>query len=143
MGVACPSRDPASGPSGNRFADGVPSDCMLERALYWFGYAFAHLLFLGAQTPEAVVSRLRLAYRLVGVDIRETETVDGVERTVFLCPYRNLLAGRYGEKWVCHEKLDRVDDGYVTYLARHRDLQYDRPQSCPDAACCFSEVSRQ
>ncbi|MDX1744655.1 MAG: hypothetical protein R3324_01850, partial [Halobacteriales archaeon] len=102
----------------------------------------AFLLFLGARTPPAVVRRLRLAYRLVGVDIQRTETVDGTERTVFLCPYRNLLAGRYGEKWVCHEKLDRVDDGYVTWLARHRDIDYVRPQSCAEGECCFSEVSR-
>lgn len=115
---------------------------MLERILHGFGYAFAYLLFFGAQTPPEVVRRLRFAYRLVGVDIRKTETLDGTERTEFLCPYRNLLADRYGEKWVCHEKLDRVDDGYVTWLARHRDIVYARPQSCTEGECCFSEVSR-
>ncbi|MFC3960266.1 hypothetical protein [Halovivax cerinus] len=120
---------------------------MLERALYWFGYAFAHLLFVRARTPESVVRRLRLAYRLVGVRIVETPRVDGTERTVFLCPYRNLAAGRWGSKWLCHEKLDRVDDGYVTFLRRHRDIEYDRPRSCANlayceaSAHCYSDVS--
>jgi len=121
---------------------------MIRRALHALGYAIAHVLFLGAYTPRQVVRRLRIAYRLVGVRIVETPRVDGVERTVFRCPYRNLGASRYGEKWVCHDVLDRVDDGYVTYLARHRDLDYRRPTDCADlpycdeSAHCFSEVSR-
>ena len=121
---------------------------MIERILHAFGYVFAHVLFLRAHTPETVVRRLRIAYRLVGVRIVETPTVDGVERTVFLCPYRNLGAGRWGRKWLCHEKLDRVDDGYVTYLARHRDIDYRRPtccsslEYCETSAHCFSDVSR-
>lgn len=120
---------------------------MLERLLHRFGYAFAHLLFFRASTPDAVVRRLRLAYRLVGVRIVETPRVDGVERTIFLCPYRNLAANRFGRKWLCHEKLDRVDDGYVTFLRRHRDIEYERPRGCEnleyctDSRYCYSEVS--
>lgn len=120
---------------------------MLERALHWFGYGFAHLLFVRAHSPEAVVRRLRLAYRLVGVRIVETPRVDGTERTIFRCPYRNLAAGRWGPTWLCHEKLDRVDDGYVTFLRRHRDIEYDRPRSCTNlayceaSAHCYSDVS--
>ncbi|UWG50508.1 Uncharacterized protein AArcCO_1198 [Halalkaliarchaeum sp. AArc-CO] len=121
---------------------------MLERLLHAFGYAFAHLLFFRAESPDAIVRRLRLAYRLVGVRIVETPRIDDVRRTVFLCPYRNLAAGRFGEKWLCHEKLDRVDDGYVTFLRRHRDIDYQRPQCCSelsycaDSEYCYSEVSR-
>ena len=121
---------------------------MIRRALHDIGYALAHVLFLGAATPGEVVRRLRLAYRLVGVRIVETPRVDGVERTVFLCPYRNLGAGRFGAKWFCHDVLDRVDDGYVTYLARHRGIDYRRPTDCAALSYCdgsehcFSEVSR-
>lgn len=124
-------------------------ESMLEKGLHTVGYAIAHVLFLGANTPEAVVRRLRFAYRLVGVKIVETPHVDGVERTIFLCPYRNLAATRYGEKWMCHQKLDRVDDGYVTYLRRHKDIDYQRPHSCTDlayctdSAYCYSEVTRR
>lgn len=121
---------------------------MLERLLYAFGYAFAHLLFFRAETPDSIVRRLRFAYRLVGVRIVETPRVDGVRRTIFLCPYRNLAANRLGEKWLCHEKLDLVDDGYVTFLRRHRDIEYQRPRGCSelaycdDSEYCYSEVSR-
>lgn len=121
---------------------------MFEKGLYWFGYAFAHLLFLGASTPRSVVRRLRIAYRFVGVRIVKTPAIDGTHRTVFLCPYRNLAANRFGKKWLCHERLDRVDDGYVTYLRRHKDITYHRPQSveeldsCANAAYCYSEVSQ-
>ena len=121
---------------------------MLERLLHAFGYAFAHLLFFRAESPDAIVRRLRVAYRLVGVRIVETPRIDDVRRTVFLCPYRNLAAGRFGEKWLCHEKLDRVDDGYVTFLRRHRDIEYQRPRCCSDLSYCddseycYSEVSR-
>lgn len=120
---------------------------MLRSFLHALGYAVAHVLFLGAHSPAAVVDRLRLAYRLVGVRIVETPTVDDVERTIFLCPYRNLAASRYGQKWVCHDVLDRVDDGYVTYLRRHRDVDYQRPRGCrdlaycDDSAYCYSEVA--
>ena len=84
---------------------------MLRRLLHGLGYAIAHVLFVGADTPAAVVERLRFAYRLVGVRIVETPRVDSTERTVFLCPYRDLAASRFGAKWVCHDVLDRVDDG--------------------------------
>lgn len=120
---------------------------MLEKALYAFGYAFAHLLFLGANTPDAVVRRLRLAYRAVGVRIVETPRIDGTNRTIFLCPYRNLATDRYGQKWVCHAKLDRVDDGYVAYLRRHKNIDYQRPRSCADlpyyqdSEYCYSDVA--
>jgi len=120
---------------------------MLRRVLHGIGYLVAHVLFLGATTPGAVVARLRLAYRLVGVRIVERPRVDHVERTIFLCPYRNLAAGRFGQKWLCHDVLDRVDDGYVTYLRRQRDIDYQRPRSCADlaycdeSAYCYSEVS--
>ena len=120
---------------------------MIERLLHGFGYVLAYGLFFRAETPETVVRRLRFAYRLVGVHIEKTVSIDGTERTVFRCPYRNLLADRYGEKWVCHQKLDRVDDGYVMYLKEHKKIDYDRPQSCEQlagcdaSACCFSEVS--
>ena len=122
---------------------------MIERVLHWFGYVIAHVLFLGARSPESIVRRLRIAYQLVGVEIVETPRVDDAERTVFLCPYRNLAANRFGQKWLCHEKLDRVDDGYVTFLRRHRDIDYVRPQCCTnlsycdDSMYCYSEVSRQ
>lgn len=119
---------------------------IVERVLWGFGYLFAFLLFFRAHSIERVVSRLRLAYRLVGVKIVDRPTIDGTERTIFLCPYRNLGASRWGRKWLCHEKLDRVDDGYVSFLARHRDIEYVRPQSCgklPDVEerYCYSEVS--
>ena len=120
---------------------------MLRRVLYAFGYLVAHVLFLGAKTPETVVRRLRIAYRLVGVRIAETPSVDGVERTIFRCPYRNLGAARYGRKQLCHDVLDRVDDGYVTYLRRHREIDYQRPRDCTELAYCdaseycYSEVS--
>lgn len=120
---------------------------IVERLLHGFGYLAAHVLFVGAHTPEAVVTRLRIAYRLVGVRITDTATVDDREVTVFRCPYRRVGADRFGAKWVCHRKLDRVDDGYVTYLARHRDLDYQRPRDCDragfcDAASCYSSVTR-
>jgi len=120
---------------------------MLRRALHWIGYAIAHVLFLGANTPSSVVRRLRVAYRLVGVRIVETPRVDDVERTIFLCPYRNLGADRWGQKWFCHDVLDRVDDGYVTFLRRHRGIEYQRPRGCADldycdeSAYCYSEVT--
>lgn len=120
---------------------------MLREALHAFGYVVAHVLFFRAETPEAVVGRLRFAYRLVGVRIVETPVVDGRRRTIFRCPYRNLAAGRFGEKWLCHDVLDRVDDGYVTFLRRHRDVDYRRPTSCSelpycgDSEYCFSEVA--
>jgi len=120
---------------------------MIRRLLHDLGYVIAHVLFLGAKTPESVVARLRVAYRLVGVRIVETPQIDSVERTIFLCPYRNLGATRFGEKWVCHDILDRVDDGYVTYLRRHKGIDYQRPRGCADLAYCdeseycYSEVS--
>lgn len=120
---------------------------MLRALLHAFGYVVAHVLFLGADAPETVARRLRLAYRLVGVKIVETPRVDGAERTIFLCPYRDLAAGRFGRKWLCHDVLDRVDDGYVTYLRRHRDVDYQRPTGCGDLSYCedsehcYSEVS--
>jgi len=115
---------------------------LVERALHDFGYALAHGLFLGASSPEAVVGRLRLAYRSVGVRIDETATEDGAERTTFTCPYRGVAADACGEKWVCHEKLDRVDDGYVTYLDE-RGIDYQRPRECPNAEQCYSTVTRE
>lgn len=122
---------------------------MIRELLHAFGCAAAHVLFFRAETPDAVVDRLRIAYRLVGVKIAETPVVDGRRRTIFLCPYRNLAAGRYGTKWLCHDVLDRVDDGYVAFLQRHRDIDYRRPTSCSeldycgDTEYCFSEVSRR
>ena len=120
---------------------------MLRRLLHEVGYALAHVLFLGASTPTEVVGRLRVAYRLVGVRIVETPRVDAVERTVFLCPYRDLGTTWASQKWVCHDVLDRVDDGYVTYLREHRGIDYQRPRSCTarpycsDSEYCYSEVS--
>ena len=121
---------------------------MLERALFVFGYCVAHVLFLGTHSPQRVAARLRFAYRLVGVRIVETARVNEAERTVFLCPYRNLGTNWFGRKWLCHQKLDRVDDGYVTYLRRHRNLEYVRPRCCSDlpycerSEYCYSEVAR-
>ncbi|GAB7094042.1 hypothetical protein JCM30237_11940 [Halolamina litorea] len=112
-----------------------------ERALHDFGYVIAHGLFLGADSPESVVKRLRLAYRLVGVRIDDTGT-DGGERTTFTCPYRDLGADRYGKRWLCHEKLDRVDDGYVSYLDE-RGIDYQRPRGCANSAQCYSTVARE
>jgi len=111
--------------------------------LHAFGYVAAFVLFFGAHSTETIVGRLRLAYRAVGVDIERTETVDGTERTVFRCPYRTLGADRYGDRRVCHDVLDRVDDGYVTFLARHRDIDYDRPRRCRASECCHSEVREE
>ncbi|RLM53598.1 hypothetical protein DVK02_12145 [Halobellus sp. Atlit-31R] len=114
---------------------------LFERLLHDFGYALAHALFLGASSPEQVVRRLRVAYRSVGVRIDAIESAGGRERTTFTCPYRGVAAGRYGDRWVCHEKLDRVDDGYVTYLAA-RGIDYQRPRGCAGSAQCFSTVTR-
>lgn len=120
---------------------------MIRRLLHHIGYVIAHGLFIGANTPEAVVKRIRVAYRLAGVRIVETPRVDSVERTIFLCPYRNIGATRFGEKWVCHDILDRVDDGYVTYLQRHKGIDYQRPRGCAELSYCdeskycYSEVS--
>ncbi|TKR25137.1 hypothetical protein [Natronomonas salsuginis] len=120
---------------------------MIRRLLHDIGYVIAYVLFVGANTPESVVKRLRVAYRIVGVRIVETPQVDSVERTIFLCPYRNLAANWFGEKWICHDILDRVDDGYVTYLRRHKGIEYQRPRGCADLAYCdeseycYSEVS--
>jgi hypothetical protein len=120
---------------------------MIRRLLHDIGYVIAYVLFVGANTPESVVTRLRVAYRLVGVRIVETPQVDSVERTIFLCPYRNLGATWFGEKWICHDILDRVDDGYVTYLRRHKRIDYQRPRGCANLAYCdeseycYSEVS--
>jgi hypothetical protein len=113
----------------------------LERLLHGFGYALAHVLFLGASSPAQVVRRLRVAYRSVGVRIDDTDATRGTERTTFTCPYRNVAAGQCGKRWVCHEKLDRVDDGYVTYLAE-RGIDYQRPRACPNAEQCYSTVAR-
>lgn len=120
---------------------------MLRSALHAFGYVVAHVLFIGTDTPIGVARRLRIAYRLVGVTIVETPRIDHTERTIFLCPYRNMGATWVGQKWVCHDVLDRVDDGYVTYLRRHRNIDYQRPRSCAQLAYCdasqycYSEVS--
>ncbi|MFB6353107.1 MAG: hypothetical protein ABEJ92_03385 [Halobacteriales archaeon] len=119
-----------------------PAARLAGAVLFAFGYLAAVVLFVGAHSPESVVARLRWAYRAVGVDVRDTETVDGAERTVFRCPYRTIGADRYGERRVCHDVLDRVDDGYVAFLDRHRDLAYDRPRPCAGSACCYSAVAR-
>ena len=121
--------------------DSPTNRSLLERILHDFGYALAHGLFFGASSPEQVVRRLRLAYRSVGVQIDDTDSGPGGERTTFTCPYRDVAAGRCGEKWVCHEKLDRVDDGYVTYLAE-RGIDYQRPRDCPNSHQCYSTVAQ-
>lgn len=114
---------------------------LLGSLLYWFGFVASFVLFFRAHSREEVVDRLRWAYRTVGVDIRDTETVDGLERTTFRCPYRTLGAGRYVQRHACHEVLDRVDDGYVTFLERRRGIDYQRPRGCAVSECCYSEVS--
>ena len=120
---------------------------MLRWALHGLGYLIAHILFLGANTPPSVVRRLRIAYRLVGVQIVETPRVNGVERTIFRCPYRGLGTRWFDQKWVCHDILDRVDDGYVTYLRNHKAIDYQRPTDCEAlpyceaSEHCFSEVT--
>ena len=124
-----------------RLTDSRADMTLFERLLHDFGYAFAHLLFLGARSPASVVTRLRLAYRLVGVKIDETESGDGGERTMFTCPYRNVGADRCGQRRICHEKLDRVDDGYVTYLGE-RGIDYQRPRGCAGSAQCYSTVGQ-
>lgn len=113
---------------------------VVSTVLYGFGYLASVVLFVGASSPREVVTRLRWAYRRVGVTIQDTESSGGTERTVFQCPYRTLGADRYGERRVCHDVLDRVDDGYVAFLERHRGLDYDRPRRCAGSACCYSEV---
>lgn len=120
---------------------------MIRRVLHDLGYVLAHVLFFGADRPRTIARRLRIAYRLVGVKIIETPRVDGTHRTIFLCPYRDLGRSRFGQKWICHDILDRVDDGYVTFLAKNKDLNYVRPRSCSELSYCstseycFSEVS--
>lgn len=120
---------------------------MIGRLLHGAGYVVAHVLFLGAKTPGSVVRRLRVAYRLVGVRIVETPRVDGVERTIFLCPYRDLATTWFGEKRLCHDVLDRVDDGYATFLRAHRNIEYERPRGCgaleycEESAYCYSDVA--
>lgn len=125
-----------------RSLDGLVAT-MVGSLLYAFGYLASFVLFFRARSSATVVRRLRWAYRTVGVDIRDTETVDGVERTTFRCPYRNVGADRYGRRRVCHDVLDRVDDGYVTFLERHRDLDYRRPRPCTASECCYSEVGER
>jgi len=120
-----------------------PLATAVGRVLWAVGYAAAFVLFFGADTREAIVGRLRWAYRTVGVDIRAVETADDAERTVFRCPYRDVGATRWGERRACHDVLDRVDDGYVTFLDRHRDVEYDRPRPCAGGPCCYSEVTEQ
>lgn len=120
-----------------------PGARILGTLLYWFGYLASFVLFAQAHSRTTIVRRLRWAYRTVGVDIQDTETVDGVERTVFRCPYRNLGAGRFGQRHACHDILDRVDDGYVTFLNRHRDIDYQRPRACRASECCYSEVAER
>ena len=120
---------------------------MIRRILHAIGYLLSYVLFFGANTQTSVAERLRFAYQLVGVRIVETPQVDSIERTIFLCPYRNLGSSWLGEKWVCHDILDRVDDGYVTYLRKHKDIDYQRPEGCSnlpyctESAYCYSEVS--
>lgn len=118
-----------------------PATTLLGSLLYAFGYVASFVLFFRAHSQETVVARLRWAYRTVGVDIQDTETVDDVERTTFRCPYRNIGADRWGQRHACHDVLDRVDDGYVTFLERHRDIDYQRPRACAASECCYSEVS--
>ena len=120
--------------------DSPENRSLVERVLHDFGYALAHGLFLGASSPEQVVRRLRVAYRSVGVRIDDTASGPGGERTTFTCPYRDVAASQCGEKWVCHEKLDRVDDGYVTYLAE-RGIDYQRPRDCATSEQCYSTVT--
>lgn len=120
-----------------------PVATAVGRLLFWFGYVASFVLFLGADSRTSVVRRLRWAYRAVGVDVRDVETTDGVERTVFRCPYRNLGAGRYGRRRVCHDVLDKVDDGYVAFLGRHRGIDYDRPRACAASECCYSAVAER
>lgn len=115
----------------------------LGQLLWTVGYLAAFVLFFGADSRQAIVARLRWAYRTVGVDIRAIESVGDVERTVFQCPYRDAGASRWGQRRVCHDVLDRVDDGYVTFLDRHRDIEYDRPRPCAGGQCCYSEVTEQ
>ncbi|NHX35044.1 MULTISPECIES: hypothetical protein [Halolamina] len=122
-------------------ADDPDELTLFERALHDFGYVVAHVLFLGASSPASVVRRLRLAYRSVGVRIDDTAVEGDRECTTFTCPYRNVGAGRCGKRWVCHEKLDRVDDGYVTYLA-DRGIDYRRPRGCSGSEQCYSTVAR-
>ena len=115
---------------------------LLGGLLFAFGYLASFVLFLGAHAPESVVRRLRIAYVLVGVDVHHMEATGDVHRTVFRCPYRRLGEERYGLRRICHDVLDRVDDGYVTFLERHRDIQYDRPRPCRESSCCYSEVRK-
>jgi hypothetical protein len=117
-----------------------PIATVLGKLLWTFGYVAAFVLFLGAHSRKAIVGRLRWAYRTVGVDLRAVESVEGVERTVFRCPYRTVGTAWWGERRLCHEVLDRVDDGYVSYLENHRAVDYDRPRPCAGGPCCYSEV---
>ncbi len=113
--------------------------------LYLLGYLIAPLLFIKAEDPKSVVKRLRFAYRLVGVKIIETDSTDSRERTIFLCPYRNLFTDRYGKREFCHNRLDQVDVGLSSYLKKHKNIKYDVPKGCSDTKAnseyCYSEVS--
>jgi hypothetical protein len=112
----------------------------MERLLYLLGYVLAPLLFVRARDAKAVAKRLRLAYKLVGVKIIDVIATDSGERMVILCPYRNILADKYGERGFCHSKLDRVDEGYASYL-RRRNIRYRVPQHWRTSEYCYSEVS--
>ena len=112
-----------------------------ERLLNRLGYLFGFVLFAGASSPSAIVRRLRFAYQVVGVEIDSINTTGGCETTTFTCPYRNVGSTIYGKRTVCHEKLDRVDDGYVRYLQK-RGIDYQRPRGCDSATQCYSAVSR-
>jgi hypothetical protein len=77
---------------------------------------------------------------MVGVRIDAVAAEAGHQRTTFTCPYRNVAGGRCGQRRLCHEKLDRVDDGYVTYLGE-RGIDYQRPRGCADSEQCYSTVA--
>jgi hypothetical protein len=115
------------------------------RLLYLLGYMLAPILFIKAEAPTSVVKRLRFAYKLVGVKIIETESTDSREKTVFICPYRNLFTGRYKKREFCHSKLDQVDVGLSSYLRKHKNIKYQVPKDCSDTGrdseYCYSEVS--
>lgn len=118
---------------------------MVHRLLHMLGYMLAPVLFLKAGSPESIARRLVLAYRLVGVKVVEVRGTDLKEKLVILCPYRNLLASKYGKKGFCHNVLDYVDEGYATYLKRHRGVVYLRPRSCDgeNREYCCSEVWKE
>ena len=113
---------------------------LLKNYLRAFGYLIAPFLFLGANDEETIAERLRFAYKLVGVKVIKVISQNSTEIMIFLCPYRNLsITGK--PKEICHQILDKVDEGYADFL-RRKNIRYSGPKSYGKTDYCFSKVSK-